>query len=812
MFFSNSKYMASVALDNHLKNLSGLILAEDRLQDPATGLQCQREAVDAGIIKTLDALKNKFSKLPLESLFGEKATLDTAVREKIDALKYLRRNRFESINSVKTLHKLGKRLNENITLQQNLLSKGAAEFAHKSAHNSVSFSWLHRHPERTRICKMLVELDEVSKSITTGMNAQNVLYTATELSSLEARKETLTEQLQNINNYSLTYSKDIAYSKKCDAQTLLQEMLPQAKAVLHHNKPSHINEKAALLHANTKLSLSNAKISRYLRAVKRAFGSKPTQTIRTAFKAAVLTSFINSEKDLDKFSLSDPKVMDSVSSVLTSWGLNPHEGLFQSIVPALKHEMCGPSGLLKRKVLQKDAERVKLKLSAKTEFAQHKKEIRTEKHTTRVKAWLAAKKDVFKDETMLKGRRLEGVQGLMEGLALPGASFCIDRARGVVLDTGKSFSIMGTGKATEVLNPITLRLASMKDRSIDVKNAGGGYEVLIKDATLREIGIGSNIKLPANFLVSANANAKADTVKGLVLQFSETQDCEQFLEHILNPNKKKGSATDIWQKAESVSFVKENGETHSLGVSISNTLLSKSIFDIKKFDIVAEASLAFHGTVREKTEHNAFEHVHTMEQGFSLNTGAHIGANLTSMDDKKTEAFGPQIGKPYAAGGTYGLSITQNRHGIHGAMDFSMMQGAAKSSRALTRFIPKELAVQLQSNADFAAKMERLFHESPPNTVVKLHLELSPEKHREVQQINAVARQSDPQKAKECEKTIHAILADRSAYVAKSLSFSSVTASVQPKEFQFAVGGFKVARSNSFDRSQTNILHFDDYK
>lgn len=806
IFNQSHVFNASVALDHHISNLSGLILTGDRLVDAETGLAYDQDKVNANISEKITALREKLANAPAGTIINPE-DFRQVLSDKAEASGFIRARQLKTVASAKFLTQMGEALNENVTLKARVAERDSQRSEQKEIRKSISFSWPHRRSERKEIYQSVIRLSDLNRQVNSGINTQGDPCSMDEIKSMNIEINSILEKLKGVDPYSLVSTKNEIYNRKPSVETVLSQMLPRAKSLEHHHTFSSLKESASLKLAHRKLSSSNTKINKHLNTIKKALGSEAMSTIRTAYKASVLQTFIGKGGDASEFSMLDSDNIKQVHDNLEKWGIKADEGLLPYILPALNGELCDKTGLLKASLIEKDSKKFKLELAGKEAYKEQKAEMR-EEGRTRIGARKAARKEIFKSEEYKTAVAFDGVKGIMAGASKVGDSFVIDRARGKVLDTGKKFSV--TGKREKIIeNPLTVSFSSMKDKSVSVVNAGqNGFEVIIKDSALKNAGVGANLGFSI-FMASAKLEAGKDNVNGLALRFTDAESCESFLAHMLDTNKSKVSQANVWEKAASINFITEKGFTAKVGASLSVDLINQAVLS-KEIVVAATAGTEIKTNIRHSSQENAFGVTHVVEKSFSFMNKAVIGVSFDDAAKKSTKDL-KEVGYKETVGGVQRVEISQGIKGISGAMTFSTVTGMEGNGRSLASFVPSKVVTNLRSNDDFMRKLDALFHELPFDATVSLKMELSPDKQKRIDELSAEARQGNKALLEKAEKEIHDILGDVDSYKGSTISFTSTVSSVKPKETQIGLGVFKFARENTFANTQTTTINLRDY-
>ena len=822
LYSQNINYSAGVVLDNYIANLSGLILAEDRLCDSKTGLAYNQDRVNDAIRENINNLNAKFSKLPVHALMSGE-DLQQAVQDRADANSFIKNRQLNNISSTKFLVKMANLSNEHTILQANVRAKEAQKESYDKNIKSVSFAWPHQRAARRAMCEDIFRLAELDRAIKTGESANGLAYTEEELSSFELEKDTVLGKLKGVDPYSLKNSKGAIYNRKPTMETVLNEMLPRAKAWLSHVDGKHKQEVKDLIKAHIKLKKADIKLNLYVSKIDRAVGSEVMNTLRTAYKAAVLDTFINSGQDESTFSMNNFENIEEVNAKLRDFGIDAQRGLVSIILPQLSSQLCDSAGRIKPSFLNKENEKFTLDLAAKDSYKEYKKDLRSDLNVNRLKARSIANKAVFKSEALQEAISVAGTKGFMVRASKSGDSFIIDRKRGLVFDTGKKFHTLRNAqvdvsgsriKDSQGTNiPITFNASYINDKNIAVVNAGGKFEVTIKDADIFSGGFGGTLALPGGHAkIAASVGVTGDRVTGLNLRFNDAESTEAFLQHLLDHDQSKTSKINIWEKADAVSFITEKGKAINGGVSLSVTLLNEAL--LGDMNITASAVAGVDGKIanRHSTKENAFGVTHSVEREVSVAGKLAFSARIMDTEKKTLRSIN-QLSKAVVKGfiSKQRIDIIQDGNKISGKMTFSAPKGMSSEAKSLGLMISEYMLTHGKEGTDFAADFDKIMHELPPNANVSCHFKLSPNSQKRIDQLNAMARQGDEKLLKNIEKEVNSILCEVKHYMPDKFTFTLPNKPTNAGEMQFGLRHIQVVRETTFNNIKSLTLNMQDY-
>lgn len=717
-FHTNAKYSASLALDRHLQNISGMILETDRFQEESNGLAWDSDKIRDAIRGNIEGLREKYDKKPIELLLGGENVAET-VENKIANMKVLKRFNLRSIRSTALMVKMGKYANESIQLRKKISAARQEHATLKEDYSRVTFSWLHKRKDRLRVSENVIKIADLERNIKSGKDNAGNAIEPDALAAMKTEQNTLLESLKGVDMYSMTHSSKLS-GKEVSLDNVLTEMLPRAKAIEHHHGRVHRFEKHAdLLDRRCHLHLAEKKQSLAKFSFMLKMGRKPVSLVRESVRTAVLQAFVASDLARADFVVTDH--LDDIKKQLKDWGIEPTADITKALVNSVCAKLCGSDGTLKNSALVKEKNASLNSLFAKESLSDYKADLRAE-GSSRYSAHKAGKKAV---EAKPLERILEaGTHGLMGFAGKVGDSFVVDRKRGLVIDTGKTFHLMGmSAEKGNVAHALTLRLDAMNDRSFMVRNTGAsGFEVLIKSSKIAALASSLTVPIPAGFFTTVSGGVKGDAGGAMTLQFGSQTDCEDFLKYVFETKKNKAEASTIWRRAKNVAFINEKGVVGNVGVT-AGRIDSLAKFGVRSLNSSLTATVAAVGGLRHKTTQNASGQSTSFEKNYQITLAAGVGGSLKNTKKEEVSALG---GK--SVGISFGMkqivNIEQGREGISGSMDFECRRGQNMESAQLSMLLSATHSKALRNDKAAMEKLENAFYNAPQNATVRLKMGL----------------------------------------------------------------------------------------
>ena len=811
IYETSAEYMARLALDHHIVNLSGLIRPNERFSRDDAGMSLNGRAVDEAIRRQTDAL--------YASMFGGEDPND--VRLRMDEKSRKQRmflddvHRFES--HARTMRTLAESTGEAVRLRAEAGKSEERIKAMEADKALIHFTWPHRRGERMKTCDTVFEIESLAKKLSEADTDEGK-------ERLQGEIDKLLESLKGISPFTLASS--IRRRKEIPSlEIVLDHMLPRARALNFFEKKTTVDGVRAteatrtlqsIQYQRAELQALQKSIDRSMGALRSQFGKDNIRRIQQTITAGLYKVFAESQQPLSLFSINDEQTLQAVYDQLKTWGVPVDSGLTRPLVRLTLASLTAADGTLKEDILRREAAKSDLDFAGRESANAMKANLR-EKGASRFSAWQKTRD--FINESLLpdERRRAEGVRSLMREASRPGSGFVYDRTRGMVVDSGAVFTPFTSSKSlvnlVSLAHPLSARLRLMHNDSITVSNVGGGcYQVMLKGGLAASLGATMKIAIPHTPLTLVpGGNAGGRDEHGLALTFKSEKDCENFLNAFMNPasglhRKDKAYDPSLWLCASQVRFI--DGENVSADVSLG---LMVSLFQqVLPLGFAgsgsASVSVSFAGETSQKVEQNASGETTTI--GFkgkvtlagSISAGVSRGnvyygspkttlAKAASMDLEQRFKIvtGPQGLMPATCEETEYMVGPLQRGGIHDI------------TRAL--LLPSAVSNRIASDVTFSDAFEKLLRGLPATARLTVHRSLKPEVLEETRRLFMEARMAMRKDAREAAlKKAHELLASFHSYTPTHISIRNVTPDEISRNWSPGLGAFQYARNTSFAR------------
>lgn len=689
IYRTDPQFMARLALDRHIENLTGITDPSNRLfTDEA--MVVNGEAIDAAILKNMQGANGVTgSALKDKALFDQVDAEISGVQSYQDAkLAELKGCRRPFLTHVRSMETLAAQTQEVVRLRAELTEKLEHSQEMGKVWNEVSWSWPHRRAGRTRACKIVVELAKNHANIDAlnkmpqPLSAENQALRET----LLKKEGDMLDSLRGVNLKTMNY----AGGKSDPApglETVLRDMLPKAEAVLYFTTKEGEAQRKEMLEVAHQLRDSAKQINALLGTARKVYGQEGMTKLNEAIEAAVLKVFAESGASLKDFSVHDDATRAQISAQLGKWGITPDKGFFSAYLATRLYSLTDDHGRLSMDTLrqiEKSTEDSQLAVDAKSEM------IAAEFGKGEFDLFA----DVKVEETLIQHKeelmRQQGVHGLMQKASMPGGGFSYDLKQGAVLSMGTAFDpgmppLVGQVSAL----PVGMQLGYMRDNSITVTNAGdGAFNVTLKSDDIYKIGLSLGLDVGVLASAGVSAGVSLDKAQGIFLRFPDQKSCEAFLNEFMNPDSgvhEGGRSNRSWLLAEDVRLLQGSKVTATLGGSFSAVSFSEKIKDNDlghpALTVSVELFSAGFTASREVThsvKHNAHSTTNTFRQLFTragevnvLQGGA--SENLGKYSEEITEDVGVSTGK--SASLLDGTAYSRDAASLSVALEYNVVTG-----------------------------------------------------------------------------------------------------------------------------------------
>ena len=815
LYESSPDYLARLALDHHIVNLTGLIRPEERFVQGDNAMTLDGAAVDAAMARQADAL--------YKSLLGDESPEDARARVEGKAQKQREflsdLQRFE--DHAGTMRTLAHSTGEAVRLRA---AAGRDEKLVKAMEQDralLQTTWPHRRAGRMNVCKTVLDIESLYKEL----SALPENASAAERADLQRQMDELLKQLHGVSPFTLGHS----FRRRNDTpdlETVLQLMLPRARALQFFEARIYVNGLPSTRAKETLRRISQARseisqlqkgIDKSVKALSKQIGKDNIRQIQQMIAAGLYKVFVESQQPMAVFSINDPQTERAVRDQLRTWGLPVDASLTNQFIKLTLASLTAADGTLDAKMLRREAGLTHLDFAGKASAKTMKQELRDEGVGR-----LAARRQTrdFINNTLLSDerRRAEGVRALMRDASLPGSGFVYDRARGMVMDTGAIF--LPTSSPTSLVNlvdlshPLSVRLRLMHDNSLTVCNMGNGcYQVMLKGGFAASIGATMKIAIPGTSrkaVVGGNVGSKNE--HGLALTFSSARDCEAFLNVFMRPdsgvhlNSPKRPESSVLLAATQIRFI--DGRTVSADVSVG---LTASLFQkALGHGVVASGSgtitLGLAGEVTRQVEQNAWGETtsFSVKGRAALSAATSIGlVHGTTMLNSRKSAAAQAMALDFdqrfkVATGPQGLlpSCCSEMECQVGPLKAGITQDIAR-----LLLLPDTVRERMNQDPAFCSAFEKLVRGLPPTARITVHSDLKPSVLEAARGLFIKARMAtDETSRNDALQKAHALLASLDSYTPTRLSIKNVTPANIAKNWSPGLGAFQYARNTSLAR------------
>ena len=810
IYQSSAEYLARLALDHHIVNLTGLIHAKQRFVKDDDAMTLNGEAVDNAMRKQTASL--------YQAMFGNEDPNDA--RARMDEKSRKQRmflddvQRFES--HADTMQSLASSRNEGVRLHKKIHDDEGHIKAMEQDRALIHFTWPHRRIGRLKTCDTILTIAKLAEDMSAATSDKK-----------ERLQAEINEQLQKLEGISpFTLASSIRHRKNIPSlDVVLEHMLPRARALNFFEKKITVDGVTTTEAEHTlqkikeqreHLQVLQQNITRSMDNLRAQLGTENILRLQQTITAGLYKVFAESQLPLSTFTINDAQTRQAVYNQLKDWGLPVHAILTRQLVELTLAALTSPDGTLREDMLRREAERTELDFAGKASAEAMKSNLR-EQGKSRYSAWSQTRD--FINEKLLpdKRRRAEGVRALLREASRPGSGFVYDRSRGMVMDTGAIFlpttSPQSLVNLVSLAHPLSVRMRLMHSDSITVSNVGNGcYQVMLKGAFAASLGATMKIAVPNTPLTLVpGGNAGGKLEQGLALTFSNEKDCENFLNAFMNPSSQlhrenKSYDPSLWLCASQVRFI--TGDSVSADASLG---LMVSLFGQMlplKFAASGSSTVALNlaGDISQQVEQNASGETAT----FSLKGRATLAANFsTGISRGNVYAGSPKT--TLATASTIDLEqrfkVVTGPQGIMPSTcaETECMAGPLKRgimhdvTRAL--LLPSSVATRLSKDVTFSDAFEKLLRGMPPTARITVHRALKPEVLEESRRLFIEARMATNQDARNAAlKKAHELLASLDSYTPTRISIRNVAPADVSRNWSPGLGAFQYARNTSFAR------------
>lgn len=819
IYATSAEYMARLALDHHIVNLSGLIRPEDRFQADGT-MTLNGAAVDEAMRRQTRALYEKLS--------GNEDPDDVRLRmeEKTQKRRVFLNDvqRFES--HAMTMQTLAENTGEGVRLRASTKAKEDLVKAMTEDRALLHFTWPHRRPGRMKTCDTVLDIEQLAKQLEHAATDE-------ERTRLQNRIDTLLESLKGISPFTLASS--LRHRKETPTlDVVLNSMVPRARALAFFEKKVDIDGRRTTEAKFTLKSIKNQRseldklqkgIDRSMKKLQSQFGKENIRRLQQTIAAGLYKVFAESQQPLSAFTINDVPTRLTVYEQLKTWGMPIDAVLTQQLVKLTLAALTTADGTLKEEILRLDAEKSDLAYAGKESAETMKRELR-ENGASLFSAWKQTRHFINHSLLPDERRRAEGLRALLREASMPGSGFVYDKSRGLVVDTGAIFTPFTSSKSLismiSLAHPLSLRLRLMTNNSMSVSNVGGDcYQVILKGGLAASLGATMKIGIPntpLTLIPGGNVGGRGES--GLALTFKSEKDCEAFLNAFMRPDSglhEHSSETynpDLWLCASQVRFI--DGDAVSGDVSLG---LMISLFQqLLPLGFAASGSATFAvsaaGDVSQQVEQNA--------SGETTTFGIKTKVTLAASASPGISHGNVYIGSPKATlAGAVSLDMEQRfkiNTGPQGIMPTTCMETECAAgllkNRALhdiTRalLLPSSIRERIAQDAAFSDSFERLLRGMPPTALLTVHRELKPAVLDETRRLFVEARMAHGEDARKAAlKKAHELLASSDSYTPTRISIRNVAPSDISRNWSPGLVAFQYARNNTFARIRSgNVLN-----
>ncbi len=606
----------AVALNKRLVDLSGLVAASDRIDDPANGLKVNPEKIKQAMKAQTQALldriwgRDKYREfLAAGGLLGDVRNLAIdrrcALEREIAGLTAFG-------DKLSTEIKLG-HVKSNIEQRRSQMEAAKNTIGRRSWYNRLSFLGMghgfrklgNAQQERLNISQIVVAYAQAKEALLAA-KAKNPVdpVDVEEIRMREQAMESLRSALTGVDPTKLV--KVEGFGEPTD-EDIMNSMLSRAKAYeyFHLPRPEHGGKTQAekdaedLGIAQAGYKSFKADRERLEKPLDAAIGEEAKTQLDNIMWAAILLAAQGSGKPVQAFRATSKESLEAIAKILEDWGLH-----------------CRDCGHLVRNLLVSSLNKYvhsdgRLRMSKIRDEAKYRARMRLEPGKAALNRYEATKQPgdaSFKDQVAPKAAMYrEGARSIMERVRESGTSFAYSRTLGLAIDTGTIYTpftgIWNKTADSLLFKPVNTTKLNLLQYGIngDKKNAigfsgsifGGGkegflitkkgnsYEVTVRGDGFVNLGIGAGWSFPGGPLKGTTLLAKStinaqQSYRGVVLNFTDERACEDFVELLINSSEKKANA----EKVEEVLMKASQIRTFSEG-GLSGDLTLTAMFGVK---------------------------------------------------------------------------------------------------------------------------------------------------------------------------------------------------------------------------------------
>lgn len=818
LYESSPEYLARLALDHHIVNLTGLIRPEDRFVQGGTGMTLDGAAIDAAMVRQTGAL--------YANMLGGESPDDArrAVTEKAQKRRAFLSDlqRFE--DHAGTMRALARSTGEIVRLRATMTRHEKRVRERELDRSLLQPSWPHRRAGRMAVCKTVLAIENLHKDL----SALPPDAPGAERTDLLRRIDGLLGELHGVSPFTLSHSFRHRNDTP-DLETVLRLMLPRARALRFFEAPIKVNGLFSTRAGETlrRIRQTRAEIGRLQKRIDHSrkmlgkqIGKENIRQIQQTITAGLYKVFVESQQPVSLFSIRDPQTGRAVREQLRTWGLPVDAGLTKQFIRLTLISLTKADGTLDQKALRRAAGRTSLDFAGRESVEAMKREWRDEGLSR-----LAARKRTrdFINTTLLSDarRRAEGVHALMREASLPGSGFVYDRTRGMVMDTGAIFTPTTTPGSlinrVNVAHPLSLRLRLMHNNSLTVCNAGQGcYQVLLKGGLAASIGATMKSSIPGSAgkaVVGGNIGHRSE--HGLALTFSSAGDCEAFLNVFMRPDSgmhlhsSERPDMSTLLAATQIRFI--DGSTVSADVStgITSTLFQTALGHGSVASLAGTVSLALAGEMTRQVEQNAWGETTT----FSLKGRASLMASASAGLIHDTTMFSSRkttVARSLSLDLEQRFKLATGPKGLQASCcaetecQVGSLQGGITRDVARLLLLPSAVRQRMEQDPAFCSAFEKLLRGLPPTARLTVHRDLKPAVLEKARGLFIRARMATDDTTRDVAlRAAHDLLASLDSYTATRLSVKNVTPAGIARNWSPGLGIFQYARHTSLARFRT---------
>lgn len=817
IYSTSPEYMAHLALDRHIVNLTGLIRPEERFAEGASDMTLDGAAVDDAMRRQTEALYT--------AILGNESPNDA--RRKISEKTGKQRMFLDDLQCfeehAQTMTTLAQNRHEAVRLRRQVFEDEAHIKAMTEDKGLLHFTWPHRRAGQMRNCRTVLEIEKLFQDLSALPEDD------AGREDLEQRINNLLETLHGVSPFTLASS----LRRRKETPTLeivLEQMLPRARALQFFREEKEVDGRTTTEATETLNRIKKNRedmaelqkgIDKSLSAVFRQFGKGNIRRLQQTIAAALYKVFTESQQPVTTFSILDEDTKNAVYEQLSTWGVLVNIGLTRQLVKLTLASLTSANGTLREESLRHEAENTPLDFSGKEKSEQMKARLR-EQGYSRFSAWKTTRD--FINNTLLSDdrRRAEGIHALMREASLPGSGFVYDRTHGLVVDTGVLYTPFSSPNSpvnfVNLSHPLSVRLGFMAKDSMVVNNIGNDcYQVMLKGSFAATLGATMKVALPLTPLtLVSKGSLSGEGENGLALTFKNRQDCETFLNAFMKPdsglhnNSREKYDPSIWLSATQIRFI--NGRTVS-GALTGGLRLSLFKLGVEEaFTVSGSAMLSatIAGDVTRQVDQNAAGETTTfgVKGKITLEASASPGLShgIISADSPKTT-----LKKALTMDTEQRFKIETGPQGlmpscrVESEYMIGPLKNAAVHDIARWLLLPATVRSRLSENPAFSDALEKLLRGLPPTARLTVHRTIRSDVLEKTRALFIKARMSGREKEREeALKEAHRLLASFDSYVPVRISIKNVAPSDIAKNWSPGLAAFQYARNASFSRIRTD--------